>query len=221
MRHTNPRTPALRTRLALLAALGAASATACDSGEVVLPTQPAAAGSESADPSANELPPGHPPIPERSGPVELVLEPPDGWVVEEPANDLRVAQWRFGAADEDPGVECAQFRFAGGGGVDDNISRWMSQIESPDGGSALLQAQRETVTVSAAITAHTVYLPGTYVVDGAMSGSTTVRYPGWALYGVVLDLGGRLEFLKCVGERSALDAAVPAIRAMWERAALR
>ena len=66
---------------------------------------------------------------------DLAANVPEGWVEEEPASSMRLAQYRLpgdGAGD----AVLAVFHFGSnqGGSVDANIDRWYGQFSQPDGG---------------------------------------------------------------------------------------
>ncbi|MBC7817801.1 MAG: hypothetical protein IAG10_12990 [Planctomycetaceae bacterium] len=65
---------------------------------------------------------------------DIKLTVPKAWKSEKPSNQFRVAQFKIDAAEGDKeGAELVITQFGGGGGgVDDNIKRWVNQFESKD-----------------------------------------------------------------------------------------
>jgi len=159
-----------------------------------------------------ELPPDHPPLPERGGrglardgggapvgldgPVEvagLVFDPPEGWIREPPANAMREAQFSLpaAAAGEEAGLVTVS---RAGGSVDDNIRRWESQFE----GSPRASIDRREVSGFEVVTA---------VIDGAyvgMGGSQPAR-AGWRQHAVIVQAPEGQLFVKAVGPAATLE----------------
>ena len=65
---------------------------------------------------------------------DIKLTVPKAWKQEKPSNQFRVAQFKIDAAEGDKeGAELVITQFGGGGGgVDDNIKRWIGQFEAKE-----------------------------------------------------------------------------------------
>src|SRR2546426_11354787 len=68
----------------------------------------------------------------------LTAKLPDGWKLQDPSNKLRKYQASIAKAEGDKeNAELVVFFFGkgGGGGTEDNIKRWKTQFNAPDGKS--------------------------------------------------------------------------------------
>ena len=121
---------------------------------------------------------------------------------------MRVAQWELPAA---PGkeAECAMFHFSGGGGVDDNINRWIRQFDRPgtpadgsgsppDGDRAILEVNGVKVTMART--------QGTFKTQGVTMAGPVERKENYALFAAIFEAPGDPYFLKCVGSVEVITA---------------
>jgi hypothetical protein len=133
---------------------------------------------------------------------------PPTWTVETPASSMRVAQWEL-PAPAGKEAECAMFHFSGGGGVDDNINRWIRQFDRPsapadgsgsppDGDRAILQVNGVQVTMART--------QGTYKTQGVTMAGPVERKENYALFAAIFEAPGDPYFLKCVGHTEVITA---------------
>jgi hypothetical protein len=121
---------------------------------------------------------------------------------------MRVAQWEL-PAPAGKEAECAMFHFAGGGGVDDNINRWIRQFDRPgtpadgsgsppDGDRAILQVNGVQVTMART--------QGTFKTQGVTMAGPVERKENYALFAAIFEAPGDPYFLKCVGHTEVIAA---------------
>lgn len=133
---------------------------------------------------------------------------PPTWTVETPSSSMRVAQWEL-PAPAGKEAECAMFHFSGGGGVDDNINRWIRQFDRPgtpadgsgsppDGDRAILQINGVKVTMART--------QGTYKTQGVTMAGPVERKENYALFAAIFEAPGDPYFLKCVGHAEVITA---------------
>lgn len=133
---------------------------------------------------------------------------PPTWTVETPSSSMRVAQWEL-PAPAGKEAECAMFHFSGGGGVDDNINRWIRQFDRPgtpadgsgsppDGDRAILQINGVKVTMART--------QGTYKTQGVTMAGPVQRKENYALFAAIFEAPGDPYFLKCVGSVEVMTA---------------
>ena len=100
---------------------------------------------------------------------ELRYKAPDGWTVEKPTSDMRVAQYKLPKADgdsEDALLVVYYFGQGQGGSAQANIDRWINQVHQPDGQPSKERAKTQTLTVNG-LQVNTVDVTGNYA--GGMS----------------------------------------------------
>lgn len=111
------------------------------------PATPAPAGPAGSG-SAVEAPKAKPVELSKDGLLELdeiKLKPPKAWTMEQPASEMRKAQFAIPKATGDPeDGQAAIFYFGpAAGSVEANVKRWCEQFEQPDGKSSEEVAKRE------------------------------------------------------------------------------
>jgi len=133
---------------------------------------------------------------------------PPTWTVESPASSMRVAQWEL-PAPAGKEAECAMFHFSGGGGVDDNINRWIRQFDRPgtpadgsgsppDGDRAIIEVNGVKVTMART--------QGTFKTQGVTMAGPVERKENYALFAAIFEAPGDPYFLKCVGHAEVIAA---------------
>lgn len=145
----------------------------------------------------------------------LTWDVPDSWVVEQPSNSMRFAQYRV--EGRDGAAECVVFYFGTGQGGElmANAQRWAGQFTQPDGRNSLDLMQLRTLRDAAPAT-HLVELTGTY-----MGGMSTGIEPAPPLENAML-LGGIIEgpdapwFFKFTGPASTVSGQRDAFIAMLQ-----
>ena len=101
------------------------------------------------------------------------------------------------------------FHFSGGGGVDDNINRWIRQFDRPgtpadgsgsppDGDRAILNVNGVQVTMART--------QGTYKTQGPTMAGPIQRKENYALFAAIFEAPGDPYFLKCVGSAEVITA---------------
>ncbi len=138
----------------------------------------------------------------------LAFSWPSSWISEEPASSMRILQLALpDPLDERGDAEVTFFHFGpppGGGSAEDNISRWVGQVELSEP-EVLYQSSADDLTVSEVI----AY--GTLKPSGMGMGPSEAR-PESALYGIIVEGGPEGSvFIKATGSRSTIDAAMPAL----------
>ena len=124
---------------------------------------------------------------------------PTGWRAQ-PERPMRAATYTVAAAsgDREPG-ECAVFFFGPGqgGSVQDNIDRWRSQIQGPDGKPAVAKIDKQQVQ---GLTITRVDSSGGYSGMGGPMAPSTRALPNYRLLGAVVEgPGGNSIFVKFTG----------------------
>jgi len=124
---------------------------------------------------------------------------PSGWRAQ-PERPMRAATYTVAAApsDREPG-ECAVFFFGRGqgGSVQDNIDRWRSQIQGPDGKPAVAAIDKQQLR---GLTITRVDASGGYTGMGGPVAPATRALPNYRLLGAVVEgPNGNTIFVKFTG----------------------
>jgi len=120
----------------------------------------------------------------------------------QPARSMRVATYEIQAAPGAESGECGVFYFGQGkgGGVEDNIARWVGQFE------AAALPKRETRTVHN-LRVYMVDVSGTYLASGGPMMQAQGKKPGYRLLGAIVEAPRGLVFFKCTGPAATLAKA--------------
>jgi hypothetical protein len=120
----------------------------------------------------------------------------------QPARSMRVATYEIPAASGSEAGECGVFYFGEGkgGGVEDNIARWIGQFE------AVAPPKRETRTVHD-LRVYTVDVSGTYLASGGPMMQAQAKKPGYRLFGAIVEAPRGLVFFKCTGPAATIAKA--------------
>ena len=100
---------------------------------------------------------------------EVRYKAPEGWTVEKPTSEMRLAQYKLPKAEgdgEDALLVVYYFGPGQGGTPQANIERWVNQVKQPDGSPSKDKAKTETLTVNG-LQVNTVDVLGNY--SGGMS----------------------------------------------------
>ncbi len=128
---------------------------------------------------------------------------PKEWTVAPSPSSMRLATYRIApaAGDADAG-ELAVFYFGPGqgGGVEANVARWQSQLESGTGSQP-----KPARTKVAGLDITLVTAEGTYA--SGMPGGQQTPKSGWALRGAIAEAPGGAVFFKLVGPKKTVAAA--------------
>lgn len=129
----------------------------------------------------------------------LSFTAPDGWRQSPGSSSMRVAEFTLPRADGD--AEDAQlivYYFGGSGGsVDANITRWVAQMQQPDG-KPIGGAKRISRTVNG-LSVTLVDVAGTYVAETAPGASAHQNKPRFRLRAGVIDTPNGPYFIKLTG----------------------
>lgn len=202
----------------LLAAFAVVGVVACGNQQQTAEEQPA------AEPVAEELPAGHPPI-QQPDPTSMMPTPvvtagnvltwtrPEGWVDEPPANAMRQSQYRVpgGAGDG----ECVVYYFGAGqgGGPMANAERWAGQFTQNDGSPSIEAMKTEQIVVNGLDTL-LIEVGGTYSSGGMMTGAPAQTMPGYKLLGAVVEGPDSNWFFKFTGPEATVDENAEAFRGL-------
>ncbi len=115
---------------------------------------------------------------------------------------MRVATYAIPAAAGQEAGECGVFFFGQGqgGSVDENLSRWVGQFESP---STPKKAER---TVNG-LKVHTIDVSGTYLAPGGPMMQSQGKKAGWRLLGAIVEAPEGMVFFKCTGPAATIAKA--------------
>ncbi len=144
---------------------------------------------------------------------DIKLTIPKAWKQEKPSNQFRVAQFKIDAAEGDKdGGELVITQFGGGGGgVDDNIKRWVNQFEAKD----------RKVKVTKGKSSHGEYIvvdaTGTYLKpDGPPIAGKTKPTPGSRVLNIMLMVEDKGSyFLKLAGPEKTIAGAATDLRSSF------
>lgn len=133
---------------------------------------------------------------------------PAGWQTGAP-QPMRAASYTIPAV---PGAEaggCGVFFFGKGqgGGVEDNLQRWVSQFE---GASAPKKSEQKIN----GLTVHRIDLSGTYLAPSGPNMQSQGKKPGWRLIGAIVEAPDGLVFFKSVGPAATMQKAQAQVEEM-------
>jgi hypothetical protein len=197
VRPTNPRLALLlgACSLALVACSSDSDAAHAKSDAAPASSAPAAGGA----PASTATPPaGSEHAAGKAGPLAFTAQP--GWVVETPTSAMRKAQYRLPHAETDSEDASLVVYFFGGqgGSVQDNIDRWTSQFEQPDGRTSSAVVQNSTRTVNE-MRVHDVDLSGTYVAETSPGSGQRLRKENWRMLASIVEAKEGPYYAKLVG----------------------
>ena len=120
----------------------------------------------------------------------------------QPARSMRIATYEIPAAPGAEPGECGVFYFGQGkgGGVEDNIARWVGQFE------AAAPPKRESRTIHD-LRVDTVDISGTYLASGGPMMQAQGKKPGYRLLGAIVEAPNGMVFFKCTGPAATIAKA--------------
>jgi len=129
----------------------------------------------------------------------------EGWVEEQPSNTMRLRQYRLPGEGEAGDASLVVFYFGpgGGGGLEDNLSRWAGQMAQPDGSDPTTMMNRSERSL-ASIKVTEIALTGTYAGDMMPGAGERPTFPGYALRGAVLECEGGPYYVKLTGPEATV-----------------
>lgn len=115
---------------------------------------------------------------------------------------MRVATYTIPAAAGQEAGECGVFFFGTGqgGSVEDNLSRWVGQFESP---STPKKGER---TING-LKVHTIDVSGTYLAPGGPMMQSQGKKAGWRLLGAIVEAPEGMVFFKSTGPAATIAKA--------------
>jgi hypothetical protein len=205
------------TGLFLIATFG------CSSNVEKVGSSKKAEASGSASQMAQKAAPGMPAAStSASGPVVtmqgLTWDVAPGLKSEQPANTMRIAQYRIPSGKEgvkDGEIAVFFFGVGSGGGTQANLERWASQFTQADGGDPMAKAKVESTTSKGGLKVTTISLAGRYQSSG-MGGGPSYDEPGWQLFGAVVEGQGGPWFFKAVGPETVIGQWRPRLTEMYK-----
>lgn len=204
LRPSNPTRPSRQgIALVLLALLPLTLSVACGGGEPPTADTEDGAGSETAATDDSIAPvraqgDGTAPMaPGMPGPVTFDL--PEGWQDHPPSSAMRSAQARIPGEAGDAEMVVFYFGPGQGGGVEDNLQRWIGQMQVKEG----TQPERDSFQVGDLTVTH-VTVHGTLLPSGMGTGPSEPQ-PDSTLMGAVVVGPGGPWFFKVTGPRATLD----------------
>ena len=139
--------------------------------------------------------------------VGLAVPVPEGWVVDEPASSMRLAQLRIpGPAGGDDDGEVVLFYFGPdqGGGVEANLDRWRGQIQQTAAEADTTDIDRRDGPVGAITVLDAT---GTYVAEVRPGSGQRLNVPGQRLIAAVVETERGPVFFKGVGPEATMASA--------------
>ncbi len=131
---------------------------------------------------------------------ELKFKVPPGWVEEERASSMRVAQYKLPKAPgdtEDASLVLYYFGPGQGGSTAANIDRWIGQMKQEDGSAA--KGAKDEQLVANGLKVTMVDVSGTYVAETAPGSGTFNNKPAYRLRAAVVETPNGSYFVKLVG----------------------
>ena len=144
-------------------------------------------------------------------PGRLLFEAPDGWKTRPPASAMRAAEFILPKVEGDPeDADVVVYYFGGqGGDVEANISRWVAQMQQPDGRASKDVAKRTTRTVNG-IDMTILDVTGTYVAEVRPGATEHFNKPGFRMRTVVVPTPRGPYFIKMLGPDKTVQHWGPA-----------
>jgi hypothetical protein len=142
---------------------------------------------------------------------ELRYKVPEGWQVETPNSNMRVAQYKLPKATGDSAdAELVVYYFGQGqgGSAQANIDRWLNQMLQPDGSPSKGKAKIETLTVNG-MPVTTVDVLGKYnggmASPGATPSATPADMSNYRLRAAIIETPKGSYFVKLTGPQNTVS----------------
>jgi hypothetical protein len=150
-----------------------------------------------------------------AGALPLAWDDPPRWKRRVPSSNMRAAEYLVprAASDGDDG-ECTVITFGPGkgGGVDENVDRWVGQIDAHGA-----QPTRTTRTTHG-MNVTRVEVAGAYSGMRMPGAPTAPARPGWRLVGAIVEAPSGSWFFKLTGPDATVKAAAAELDAMVDSA---
>jgi hypothetical protein len=144
----------------------------------------------------------------------FAMTPPADWTVVPTTSSMRAAQFKLPGK---PGAEAelvvTYFGPDGAGSIDDNVDRWVGQIQQPDGKSSHDAAKIEKTKFGGQDATY-VSASGRYVAPAMPGASENVDKQDQALLAAIVSSPSGPYYFKLVGAKSTIDANAAKFRAM-------
>lgn len=140
-------------------------------------------------------------VPPQNVAGELRYKVPEGWVVDKPTSNMRVAQYKLPkiTGDGDDGLLVLYYFGQGQGGTPQaNIDRWIDQMTQPDGSSSKDKARTEALTVNG-LQVSTVDVLGSYSGGMAQDSAPQDSKAIYRLRAAIIDTPKGSYFVKLTG----------------------
>ncbi|MEP6636790.1 MAG: hypothetical protein ABJB97_08700 [Acidobacteriota bacterium] len=141
---------------------------------------------------------------------QLRFKAPDGWVNEQSASKMRVAQYKLPKVEgdsEDASLVLYYFGTQQGGSAQANVDRWIGQMKQAD--ALVAKPKTETITVNG-LKMTTVDAAGTYTAEMSPGSGTFYNKLDYRLLAAVVETPKGPYFAKLVGPAKTV--------ARWEKA---
>lgn len=132
---------------------------------------------------------------------EVTYKVPEGWTVEKPTSEMRLAQYKLpqAAGDGEDALLVVYYFGPGQGGTPEaNIERWINMVKQPDGSSSKDKAKTETLTVNG-LRVSTVDVLGNYSGGMSMDSAPKDSKSVYRLRGAVIETPQGAYFVKLTG----------------------
>jgi hypothetical protein len=143
-------------------------------------------------------------------PGALKFTAPQGWEARSASSSsgstMRVAEFVLPGRDASAGsAELVVYYFGGSGGsVDANITRWLGQMQQPDGRATRDVAARETRTIDG-LKVSLLDVSGTYVAEVRPGATEKHNSPGYRMRTAVVETPRGPYYLKLVGPATTVE----------------
>jgi hypothetical protein len=137
---------------------------------------------------------------------DLRFTVPDGWLAEKPSSSMRVAQFKLPRAEgdsDDGSLVVYYFGPTQGGSVQDNVDRWIGQMETADGKPVTDKAKSETKTVNG-LKVTTVDVTGTYTAQMSPGSADRHHDANYRLRAAIAETPKGNYFAKLVGPEKTI-----------------
>jgi hypothetical protein len=139
----------------------------------------------------------------------LTYTAPPAWHARPPASTMRVAEFVVPKAQGDPDdAELVVYYFGagGGGGAEENIDRWIGQVQQPDGSASKTKATRAERTING-LKMTTVDVSGTYTAEMRPGATEHYNKPGYRVCAAVIETPQGAYYIKMTGPAKTVAAA--------------
>lgn len=152
------------------------------------------------------------------GPFALAV--PADWTAKPVTSSMRAADFVLPGKDGDAELVVYYFGTSGAGSVEDNLNRWLGQLEQPDGKPTKDVAKIEK-TKFGGQNATYVSATGHFKAQAMGPGMADQDIASAALLAAIVDSPSGPYYFKLVGPKTTLDAQAKAFRGMLEALKLR